>query len=88
MLDSAGQELAAAAPPIPDTFRLAQRVQLADLIAFVHQQIVIFLQNGRERSVNDGSGQRLVDGASWQQIIALEMRLAQMIREVSDPDGP
>ncbi len=88
MLDSAGQELAAATPPIPDTFRLAQRAQLADLIAFVHQQIFVFLQNGRERSVDDGSGQRLVDGTSWQQMIALEMRLAQMIREVSDPDRP
>lgn len=88
MLDSAGQELAATTPPIPDTFRLAQRAQLADLLAFVHQQIVVFLQSGRERSVDDGSGQRLVDGMSWQQLVALEMRLAQMIREVSDLDGP
>jgi len=86
ILDSASQELAVAMPPIPDTFRLAQRAQLADLIAFVHQQIVVFLQNGRERSVDDGSGQRLVDGTSWQQIIALEVRLAQLIRIVTDPD--
>lgn len=86
MLDAAGQELAGATPPVPDTFELAQRAQLADLIAFIHQQVVLFLQNGRERSVDDGSGQRVVDGAAWQQIIALEMRLAKMIREVSDPD--
>ena len=86
MLDSASQELAAALPPIPDTFQLAQRAQLADLIAFVHQQIVVFLQNGRERSVDDGSGQRVVDGTSWQQMIALEIRLAQMICAVTDPD--
>ncbi len=88
ILDSAGQELATSTPPIPDTFRLAQRAQLADLIAFVHQQIVVFLQDGRERSMDDGSGQRVIDGASWQKMIALEMRLAQIIREVSDPDGP
>lgn len=87
MLDSASQELAGSTPPIPDTFRLAQRAQLADLMAFVHQQIVVFLQEGRERSIDDGSGQRVVDGASWQKMIALEMRLAQIIREVSDPDG-
>lgn len=86
MLDSAGQELAAAIPPLPDTFRLAQRAQLADLIAFIHQQIVVFLQEGRERSVDDGSGQRVVEGSGWHQMIALEMRLAKMIREVSDPD--
>lgn len=86
MLDAAGQELAGATPPVPDTFELAQRAQLADLMAFIHQQVVVFLQNGRERSVNDGSGDRVVDGAAWQQIIALEMRLAKMIREVSDPD--
>lgn len=87
MLDAAGQELATSTPPVPDTFGLAQRAQLADLIAFVHQQVVVFLQNGRERSVDDGTDQRIVDGASWQQIIALEMRLAKMIREVSDPDA-
>lgn len=87
MLDAAGQELAAAAPPVPDTFRLAERAQLADLLAFIHQRIVVFLQNCRERSVEDGSGQRVVDGASWQQVIALEMQLAQMICEVSDPDA-
>ena len=86
MLDAAGQELATSTPQVPDTFRLAQRAQLADLLAFVHQQIVVLLQNGRERSVDEGTDQRIVDGASWQQIIALEMRLAKMIREVSDPD--
>lgn len=87
LLDLAGQELASAAPPIPDTFRLAQRAQLADLIAFIHQQVVVFLQSGRERSIDDGSGQRVVDGTAWQQIIALEMQLAKIIREVSDLDG-
>ena len=87
MLDAAGQELATTTPPVPDTFRLAQRAQLADLIAFIHQHVVVFLQSGRERSVDDGTDQRIVDGASWQQIIALEMRLAKMIREVSDPDA-
>ena len=86
LLDLAGQELASAAPPIPDTFRLAQRAQLADLIAFIHQQVVVFLQSGRERSIDDGSGQRVVDGTAWQQIIALEMQLAKIIREVSDLD--
>lgn len=87
MLDAAGQDLAGMTPPLPDTFRLAQRAQLADLIAFVHQQIVVFLQGGRERSISDGSDQRVVEGAAWQQMVALEMRLAKMIREVSDPDA-
>ena len=86
MLDSAGLELAAAAPPVPDTFRLAQRAQLADLVAFIHQQIVVFLQSGRELQANDPSGQRGVNGSDWQQLIRLEMQLARMIREVSDPD--
>ena len=87
MLDAAGQELAAAAPPLPDTFRLAQRAQLADLIAFMHQRLIVFLQNGREKSADETTGQRVVSGNDWQQLIELEMRLAQMIREVSDPDG-
>lgn len=86
MLDSAGLELASATPPVPDTFRLAQRAQLADLVAFIHQQIVVFLQSGRELQANDPSGQRVVSGSDWQQIIRLEMQLARMIREVSDPD--
>lgn len=88
MLDSAGQELAAAAPPVPDTFRLAQRAQLADLVAFIHQRVVVFLQSGRELQPNDPTGQRMVNGSDWQQLIQLEMQLARMIREVSDPDGP
>jgi hypothetical protein len=88
MLDSAGMELAAATPPVPDTFRLAQRAQLADLVSFIHQQIVVFLQSGREPQANDPSDQRTVSGSDWQQLIKLEMQIARMIREVSDPDAP
>jgi predicted component of type VI protein secretion system len=87
MLDSAGQELAATAPPVPDTFRLAQRAQLADLIAFIHQRIVVFLQAGREVQPNDPSGQRTVSGFEWQKLVQLEMQLAEMIRDVSEPDS-
>lgn len=86
MLDSASQELASAMPQVPDTFRLAQRAQLADLISFIHQRVIVFLQSGREPQPNDPSGQRLVNGSDWQQLIQLEMQLARMISEVSNPD--
>lgn len=86
MVDAAAQRLAASPPSPPDTFRLAQRAQLADLVSFIHQRLSVFLQSGLEKEPNDRGGQRVVDGPSWQQLIELEMFLGQTIRQVSDPD--
>lgn len=88
MLDAAGQELSIAVPPLPDTFRLAQRAQLTDLLTFIHQYLSLFLQAGRERRADDASGQRIVSGDDWQHLIQLEMRLAQMITEITECDEP
>jgi len=87
MLDAAAQSLASAPPPVPDTFRLAQRAQLADLIAYVHRQLLIVLSSGREVGVVDRSGSRLLEGIVWQQLVDLELQMAKMIREVSNPDA-
>ena len=87
MLDAAAQSLASAPPPVPDTFRLAQRAQLADLIAYIHRQLLLVLSSAREVGVVDRSGSRLLEGIVWQQLVDLELRMAQMLREVSNPDA-
>jgi pSer/pThr/pTyr-binding forkhead associated (FHA) protein len=86
MLDAAGQELSIAMPPLPDTFGLAQRAQLTDLLTFIHQYLSLFLQAGRERRADDPSGQRIVSGDDWQLLIQLELRLARMITEITKCD--
>ncbi len=87
LLDAAAQGLATTPPPLPDTFQLAQRAQLTDLMAYIHRQLLLVLSCGRELSPLDRSGTRALDGSVWQQLVELEMRLAQMIREISNPDG-
>ncbi len=86
LLERAYQRLGAEPPPLPDTFRLAQQAQLADLIVYIHQRILSVLQSGCETSERDPK--RVVDGLVWQQLIDLEMRLAQLLREVGDPGAP
>jgi pSer/pThr/pTyr-binding forkhead associated (FHA) protein len=88
MLDAAGRTLSVAAPPLPDTFGLAQRAQLSDLLTFIHQYLSLFLQAGREQRTDDPSGLRIVSGEDWQHLIQLEMRLAQMIAEITKCDEP
>jgi hypothetical protein len=87
LLDAAAQGLATTPPPLPNTFQLAQQAQLTDLIAYIHRQLLLVLSCGRELSPLDRSGTRSLDGPVWQQLVDLEMRLAQMIREISNPVG-
>ena len=86
MLDAAAQDLASTPPTLPDTFDLAQRAQLANLVGYVHHQILLVLGNAREATLADSIGSRLLDGAVWQHLIELELQLAQMLRGVSNPD--
>src|SRR5262245_1881381 len=83
LLEKAYQRLGSDPPPLPDTFRLAQQAQLADLITYIHQRLLSVLQAGCEASETDQ--RRVVDGFAWQQLIDLEMRLAELLREVGDP---
>lgn len=87
MLDAAANALAANPPPLPDTFRLAQRAQLTDLVAYIHGRVCAVLSNGHEPTPNDHTGARLLDGNAWQQLVELEMRLAKMIRAINNPDS-
>lgn len=87
LLDAAANSLSANQPPLPETFRLAQRAQLTDLLAYIHGRVCNVLLNGRELTPTDRNADRLLTGVLWQQLIELEMRMAQMIREVSNPDA-
>ncbi len=87
MLDAASQDLASNPPTLPETFSLGQRAQLTDLIAFLHHQILQVLSSGREPSMPDSVGCRLLDGVVWHQLVNLELQLAQMLRGVSNPDA-
>ena len=87
LLDAAAQGLATTPPPLPNTFQLAQQAQLTDLMAYIHRQLLLALSCGRELSPLDRSGARTLDGPVWQQLVNLEMRLAEMIREISNPDA-
>ncbi|MCX7422430.1 MAG: FHA domain-containing protein [Planctomycetia bacterium] len=87
MLDAASQDMASNPPTLPETFSLGQRAQLTDLIAFLHHQILQVLSSGREPSMPDSVGCRLLDGVVWHQLVNLELQLSQMLRGVSNPDA-
>lgn len=71
-------------PELPADLRMAQRAQLSDLLAFVHDQLALIA----ERAVEDrtsGSPEMKIDWSSWQRLLRLEMQLAGYLRKISDP---
>lgn len=71
-------------PELPGDLRMAQRAQLSDLLAFVHDQLALVAEQAVEDRTS-GSPHMRIDWASWQRLLKLEMQLAGYLRQISDP---
>jgi pSer/pThr/pTyr-binding forkhead associated (FHA) protein len=88
-------ELFPSGPPDPPLgMKPAQRAQVSDFIAYCHEQVRHVLlasaeAHGDELGASDADAQRmLVDGATWQRLLRLELQLAVYMRRIADPDAP
>lgn len=74
-------------PIIPGDLTTLQRVQLSDLLSYVHEQLGDVIK----RSVEDlhGSPTRSVkcDWATWNKLTTLQAEVSQDIRTINNPDG-
>jgi hypothetical protein len=71
-------------PDVPEELDTLQRAQLADLLAYVHEQIGHTLRAGISNT--EDSLVTSVDDAAWQRLLALEMKLAVDLSSITDPD--
>ena len=80
-------------PEVPGSLALAQRAQLSDILAYVHDRIRRFMEAGKENlpkdSDSDSSYDRhmVVEWASWQELVGLEMDIAEYLRKVAEPES-
>lgn len=91
-LEEMGELFPHGPPESPRQLALAQRAQLSDLLAYVHDRIRRFMEAGQE--VRDETAQgdtpynrdMRVDWSNWQELVGLELDLAQYMRKLADPE--
>lgn len=80
-------------PEVPTSLALAQRAQLSDMLAYVHDRIRRFMEGGQEHLPEgldqDSSYDRemRIRWAAWQELVGLEMDIAEYLREVAEPEA-
>ena len=71
---------------------LAQRAQLSDMLAYVHDRIRRFMEAGQEYLPKDSDSDSSYDRemrvrwATWQELVGLEMDIAEYLRKVAEPE--
>lgn len=92
-LEEYGELFPEGPPQVPHHLALAQRAQVSDMLAYIHDRIRRFMEAGQEvipdELDSDSSYNRemRVRWASWQELVGLEMDIAQYLRRLADPEG-
>src|SRR5262249_32691475 len=71
-------------PDLPAELRMAQRAQLSDLLAYIHDQLALIAEQAVEDRKGSSAEMR-VDRVAWQRLLRLEMNLAGYLRRIADP---
>lgn len=73
-------------PPIPSHLSALQRVQLSDLLSYVHEQLGVVIRG----AVEDLHGAQVrtikLDWLTWNRLSNLQAEVSQDIRTINDPD--
>jgi hypothetical protein len=86
-LEGLNEELFPYGPPeLPHQLTPLQRAQLSDLVAFVHDQLRVVIEDGEADTDGESPGVMQVDWVSWQKLLNVEMELATYLRRISDPE--
>lgn len=74
----------AGCPELPSEMTLIQRAQISDLIAFMHNRLVLLMSEAYEDTVGSERDIR-IPWHVWQKMLRTEMELSQALQEISEP---
>jgi hypothetical protein len=69
-------------PGLPERLSPGQAAQLADLMSFLHIRMRSLIQSASE----NGPDRMVLSFHKWQSLIDLQSRLAEYIRQISNPE--
>lgn len=74
-------------PTIPSDLNTLQRVQLSDLLSYIHEQLGVVVRGALEDL--HGSQVRTIkcDWPTWNRLTSLQSELAQDLRAINNPEG-
>ena len=70
-------------PGVPERLTPAQLAQLSELLDFVHARLGTIVDASK---IDDKVEEVQIDGATWQVILSLYSRIAELIRSLGEPD--
>lgn len=73
-------------PELPGNLNALQRVQLSDLIAFVHERVGRVVKEGVEDLNAPGERKIKCDWETWSELVALQSDLADCICKINNPE--
>jgi pSer/pThr/pTyr-binding forkhead associated (FHA) protein len=73
-------------PPIPTDLNTLQRVQLSDLMSYIHEQLGVVVRGAVEDLHGSTARSMRVDWATWTRLASLQSEVAQDIRAVNEPE--
>jgi hypothetical protein len=71
-------------PELPDDLTATQAAQLAELIDYMRLRLRGLVATVKE----DKTGNVTLNAAEWQKLVDLNSRLAEMVRQIGEPDSP
>lgn len=73
-------------PPMPSDLNALQRVQLSDLLSYIHEQLGIVIRGAVEDLHGSQSRTIKVDWPTWSRLSSLMGEVSQDMRSINDPD--
>lgn len=76
-------------PPLPGDLRPVQRAELSDVLSYTHDQIRSLIEASEVPldEVGATSPAQSVPWNAWQRMLALELKLADALRQIAEPDA-
>lgn len=74
-------------PDVPSTLSGLERVQISDLMSYVHEQLGTVVRATTEELHSTQGRLIRCDWATWQRLTSLQGDLAEYIRTINNPDG-
>jgi hypothetical protein len=73
-------------PPVPAELNALQRVQLSDLLSYVHEQLGVVIRGAVEDLHGSQTRTIKVDWPTWSRLSSLMGEVSQDMRSICDPD--
>lgn len=73
-------------PPVPGDLTMVQRVQLSDLLSYIHEQLGVVVRGALEDLHGSHVRTVKVDWPTWSRLSSLMGEMSQDIRNINNPD--